>query len=715
MNNTILADIKEINNLNPEQQKAVESTDGALLVLAGAGTGKTKVLTSRIAYILNNGLAYPSQILAVTFTNRASKEMRQRIDEMTDNMSSGMWLGTFHSVCLRIIRRHYAILGLPSDFSIIDSDDQIRLLKQLIAENNIDDKRFPPKAIAAYINRCKDKALTPDRAEGNEVERKIYGIYQRRMMSLGAVDFGDLILHCITLLSKNPDILADYHRRFQYLLVDEYQDTNVAQYLWLRLLAQGNKNICCVGDDDQSIYGWRGAEVANILRFEKDFKNAEIIRLKENYRSTPEILATAEALIANNSGRLGKSLSSQFEKGNKVKLASMWDDRTEARYIGGQIESIQLSSKHKLSETAILVRAGFQTRAFEECFLSMSIPYRIIGGLRFYERKEIRDAIAYIRAVVNPDNDLALERIINLPKRGIGGATVKKLRDFARENNISILAAIPAMCSPNTSILKGKIADRLLSLSTDFARWKEMLATISHTDLVDMILEESGYLPMWKAEKTPEAQGRVENLKELISAIGEFNDMAEFLEHVSLVMENESNPNRDMVNVMTMHGSKGLEFETVFLTGWEEGLFPSQKSMDENGTEGLEEERRLAYVGITRAKRNLTISFASNRFIHGQVVSSIPSRFVDELPDEHLEVVNTTGVGPSYQKSKKEFGNNIPTKPPKNDGTMQVGSRIFHQKFGYGKITAIIGDKLKINFDKSSSKTIIKDFVTHKP
>ena len=637
----------DLSHLNAEQRAAVEATEGPLLVLAGAGTGKTRVLTTRIAHILNTGRAFPGQILAVTFTNKAAAEMSHRIDAIVGNgTSAGLWLGTFHSVALRILRRHTALIGLPSDFSILDPDDQERVLKQILLERDMDIKRTPPRMFAAIIASWKDKALTPAQAAEIGADRtalKIYQAYQERLLQLGAADFGDLLMHCVTLLSQHPDILADYQRRFRYILVDEYQDTNVAQYLWLKLLAAGSRNICCVGDDDQSIYGWRGAEIENILRFERDFVGAKVVRLEQNYRSTPDILAAASGLIAYNRGRLGKTLHTASRESTPVQVVAVWDERAEAAFIAAEIEALQLARKQRLDTIAILVRAGHQTRALEECFMAEAIPYRIIGGLRFYERLEIRDAIAYLRATFQPQNDLALLRIINVPKRGMGEAGIAKIRAFARERNIPLAAAIPLMAAAGE--LKGKAKDTLLGLMADFARWREMLTLHSHVEVTETILKESGYLTIWKSEKTPEAQGRLENLEELLAALAGFESLPEFLEHISLVMDGDDKPDEAKVSIMTMHGAKGLEFETVFLAGWEEGLFPSQRAMDEKGGAGLEEERRLAYVGITRARRQLFISFAANRFVYGKSVSCIPSRFIDEIPAENTERLNMSGIG----------------------------------------------------------------------
>lgn len=726
-----------LQGLNTEQREAVEQTEGPLLVLAGAGTGKTRVLTTRIAHILNSGFAWPSQILAVTFTNKAAREMSERIEQMIPERSHGLWLGTFHSIGAKILRRHAEAVGLKSDFTILDTDDQIRLLKQILNEFNIDEKRNPAKQIAGIISSWKDKSLTPEKITAKDIgefaggrSKDIYTEYQRRLRSLNACDFGDLLLHNITIFQKYPDILAEYQRRFRYILVDEYQDTNIGQYLWLRLLAQGTQNICCVGDDDQSIYGWRGAEVGNILRFEKDFEGAKVIRLECNYRSTSAILAAASGLIAKNSERLGKTLWTEEKGGDPIKLLALWDDREEAGYIADEIESLQQLKRHKLSDMAILVRAGFQTRAFEECFINRGIAYKVIGGLRFYERMEIRDAIAYFRIVSQPSDDLALERIINTPKRGIGAATLQAIREHAKAKNISGLEAIREMLDEGGFATKAKVA--LGQLSEQLLRWRKLFDTAPVAEAAETILTESGYIGMWQAERTPEAQGRVENLKELIHALEEFESFAAFLEHVSLVTDVDDLNNDQMVSIMTLHAAKGLEFDTVFLPGWEEGLFPHQKSLDEKGNNALEEERRLAYVGITRARKRAYISFAANRRVYNQYQSSIPSRFVDELPSDSVEAVRINngfnfGRGRSLEaRVSRAASDSIPSFSSKkkpvapgssgssaavSDAGFKQGQRIFHQKFGYGSIKGISGDKLQIRFEKAGEKTVIDRYV----
>ncbi|VVT26179.1 putative DNA helicase II homolog [Rhizobium sp. EC-SD404] len=647
--------------LNPEQRQAVVTTEGPLLVLAGAGTGKTRVLTTRIAHILATGLAFPSQILAVTFTNKAAREMKERVGMLVGGAVEGMpWLGTFHSIGVKLLRRHAELVGLRSDFTILDTDDVIRLIKQLIQAEGLDDKRWPARQFAQMIDGWKNKGLAPHeipegdaRAFANGKGRELYEAYQNRLKTLNACDFGDLLCHPIRMLRANPDVLADYHRKFKYLLVDEYQDTNTAQYMWLRLLAQrpqsketgqhgGSVNVCCVGDDDQSIYGWRGAEVDNILRFDKDFPGATIIRLERNYRSTEHILGAAGHLIAHNEGRLGKTLFTEQSdpEHEKVQVHAAWDSEEEARAVGETIEQLQRPDangrRHNLNDMAILVRASFQMREFEDRFVTMGLNYRVIGGPRFYERQEIRDAMAYFRAVCQPADDLAFERIVNVPKRGLGDATVRQLHDYARARDIPMIAAARDLVE--TEELKPKARKSLRDVVEGFTRWSAALENTPHTELAERILEESGYTEMWQNDKSAEAPGRLENLKELIRSMDFYESMRGFLEHVALVMDAEQKEEMDAVSIMTLHSAKGLEFETVFLPGWEEGLFPHQRSLDEGGRSGLEEERRLAYVGLTRAKKRVHLWFVSNRRIHGLWQSTIPSRFLDELPEAHVEV-----------------------------------------------------------------------------
>ena len=718
-----------LENLNPAQREAVEALDGPVLVLAGAGTGKTRVLTTRLAHLLNTGRAYPSQILAVTFTNKAAQEMRERVSHLMGGQPvEGWWLGTFHALAARMLRRHADLVGLSSNFTILDPDDQLRLLKQVLENENIDPKKWVPKVLIHYIDRWKDRGLVPSDIGLDEVGEiangrmhDIYRVYQERLKAINACDFGDLLLHMITIL-KNPEnkmVLDDYHRRFKYVLVDEYQDTNVAQYLWLRLLAQGSNNICCVGDDDQSIYGWRGAEVGNILKFEKDFPGAKIIRLEQNYRSTNNILKAAGAVIANNDGRLGKELWSEAGEGEKIDVRGLWDGAAEARWVGEEIEQLQ-HKQWSLNEVAVLVRTGFQTLAFEKRFGQLGLPYKVIGGQRFYERHEIRDALAYLRVIAQSADDLALERIINVPKRGLGDTTIATLYAHARNKSISLHDAILDLCQ--TDELKPKVKSTLMKLMDDFSRWRSLVRTVHHSELMAAVLDESGYMQMWKADKTPEAPGRIENLKELIFDMQDYKDLSEFLEYVSLVLENKNNIIGEFISIMTLHGAKGLEFDAVFLTGWEEGLFPSQRSMDENGIKGLEEERRLAYVGLTRARKKAYVSYAANRHMYGTVLSAIPSRFVDELPAERIEAKSESGL---YQAGRSQHWDSSGFKPTpavkkeiherkvmSEDGTVFArGDRVFHDKFGYGKIVNIDGHKLDIAFEKSGTKRVMDSFI----
>lgn len=728
--------------LNPEQLSAVEQIEGPLLVLAGAGTGKTTVLTSRIANILLNG-TFPSQILAVTFTNKAAREMSDRVARVTGGRSDGIWLGTFHAIAVRILRAHIEAVGLKPNFIIIDTSDQLRLLKQIIAEKNIDEKKWTAKKLAGIIGGWKDKGLIPEKVNaadaydfGGENPIELYKTYQARLRSLNAVDFGDLLLYNLLLFQNHKDILQNYQRRFKYILVDEYQDTNLCQYLWLRLLAQGTHNICCVGDDDQSIYGWRGAEVGNILKFERDFKGAKIVRLERNYRSTSNILNASSTLIANNKDRLGKTLWTKDNEGEPLKLVAVWDDREEARFVADEIESLQQINKHKLNDFAVLVRAGFQTRAFEERFISHSIPYKVIGGLRFYERAEIKDIIAYLRIITQSADDLAFERIINVPKRGVGDSTIKNLRDFGRENgNLSLLDSARAMLQDG--VLKGKIGAALDGFIQLVDKWKSLPEQMTVVEFVECIVKESGYIDMLKAEASLEADGRIENIKELFHALEEFESINDFMEHVSLVSDIDALNDGNMVSIMTMHAAKGLEFETVFLPGWEEGVFPSQRSVDESGNKGLEEERRLAYVGITRAKKRAYILYAANRRVYNQFQSSVPSRFISELPEENIEKINMGNglrfssndysnrgsslsqedyktLAAKYSFPKKDMADSksaVSSAKQSTSGKFKVGMRVFHVKFGYGKVLDISGNQLDVHFEKAGSKKVIESYV----
>ncbi|MGE4481036.1 ATP-dependent helicase [Acidocella sp.] len=714
-----------LDGLNTAQREAVESTEGPVLVLAGAGTGKTRVLTTRFAHILLSRRAFPNQILTVTFTNKAAREMRERVAKIMGGPQEGLWLGTFHSLCARMLRRWADRVGLTGGFSILDTDDQLRLLKQIMETARIDFKRWPPNALMAQIQRWKDKGFMPDQipaaetsdfANGRAVE--FYAAYQTRLRQLNAVDFGDLLLLMVHLLKTDPEVLAYYHRIFRYILVDEYQDTNLVQYYWLRLLAQGHKNICCVGDDDQSIYSWRGAEIENILKFERDFPGARIVRLEANYRSTQPILAAASHLISHNEGRLGKTLHPGRDdaRGEKVEVVSLWDSEEEARTVGNRIESLWRAG-HSLNEVAILVRAGFQTRAFEERLLTLGVPYRIIGGQRFYERAEIRDTIAYLRVLAWPGDDLAFERIVNTPKRGVGDGALRNLHENARAYGLALHDTAEKLVAEGA--LRGKLGASMRNLLEQFADWRNILAAQGPVVALDTLLEESGYLAMWKADKSPEAPGRLENLKELSRALADFETLPSFLEHVALVTEAEAQEDGAKVSMMTLHGAKGLEFDTVFLPGWEEGVFPNQRALDEGGNKSLEEERRLAYVGITRARQRAIILHAANRRIYANWQSSIPSRFIDELPEE---VIHRSGSAQPQTTRPAPAATHFPVQArrpdmwevrarPARPHKIPVGARVFHQKFGYGRVIAADDDRLDIEFETSGEKRVLDRFV----
>ena len=791
-----------LDGLNPAQREAVEALDGAVLMLAGAGTGKTRALTARIAHLVATGRARPGEIVAVTFTNRAAREMRERVTALLGPVAEGMtWMGTFHALSVRILRRHAELAGLRPNFTILDTDDQLRLIKQLLVARNMDEKRWPARLMLSLIDGWKNRALLPDRVPPDEAAAfgnlgaVIYAEYQERLRTLNAVDFGDLLLHCVTIFRNHADVLAQYQRRFRHILVDEYQDTNVAQYLWLRLLAQGHGNLCVVGDDDQSIYGWRGAEVGNILRFEKDFPGARVIRLEQNYRSTPHILAAASALIAANSERLGKTLWTDTESGELVRLIGHWDGEDEARWVGEEIEALARGTRGHdpvpLNDQAILVRAGHQMRAFEDRFLMIGLPYRVIGGPRFYERAEIRDAMAYLRLAASPGDDLAFERVVNLPRRGVGERAMQAIRARARDDGTSLFDAARGLVLSGMS--HGRAGAGLRRFLDDVTRWHAVAVAMpagageAETEpaamplaseagagpafraahpggedgvegvparLAEMILEESGYVAMWQADRSPDAPGRLDNLKELVKALDEFDTLQGFLEHVSLVMENAGDDAASKVSLMTLHAAKGLEFRAVFLPGWEDGLFPSQRSLDEQGLRGLEEERRLAHVGITRAREICTISFASNRRVHGQWQSQLPSRFIDELPAAHVDVLTPPGLAggghgagapaartvatgleecatradvynsPGWKRlrERRAGGASVVSAPASariaRDGPLRgagvdyaIGQRVFHQKFGYGRVEAVEGDKLDIAFEKAGSKKVVAGFL----
>ena len=749
-----------VRGLNAPQREAVLTTEGPVLVLAGAGTGKTAALTRRLAHIVFSRKAWPSEILAVTFTNKAAREMKERIAGIVGESFEGMpWLGTFHSIGAKMLRQHAELVGLQSNFTILDTDDQLRLLKQLIQAAEIDEKRWPPRMLAGLIDHWKNRGLNPQDLDANENERyangrgqEFYAAYQARLKALNACDFGDLLLHILNLLKTNREILKRYQERFKYILVDEYQDTNSSQYLWLRLLAQSHQNICCVGDDDQSIYSWRGAEVANILRFEKDFPEAKVVKLEQNYRSTPHILAAASGLINHNSGRLGKTLWTEETEGDKVQVIGVWDGPEEARRIGDEIEALQQLKQVSLNDVAILVRAQFQTREFEDRFISIGMPYKIVGGFRFYERAEIRDALAYLRVITQPSDDLAFERIVNTPKRGLGDKTIEKVHRLARAQGIPLAAAALSIC--DTDELPPRARNTLLELMRNFIRWRDMAADTDHAELARVVLDECGYTTMLQADRSTEAAGRLENLTELARAMEEYETLGEFLEHVSLVMDNDARDDEAKVTIMTMHGAKGLEYDHVFCVGWEEGVFPSQRSLDEGGNASLEEERRLAYVAITRAKQKCTIFHAANRRIYGQWNSSIPSRFIAELPDDHIEhessmsggeslwranwsensdpfahlaAANATRAGqrgPGWQRAAsssrgfdknprviKEARRSAVSLGNKGRDDVTVGMRVFHSKFGYGEVKVKEGNKLEIAFEKSGDKRVLDSFV----
>ncbi|MCD2325340.1 UvrD-helicase domain-containing protein [Sphingomonas sp. IC-56] len=759
------ADAPYIASLNDPQRDAVLTTEGPVLVLAGAGTGKTAALTARLAHLLYTRKAYPSEILSVTFTNKAAREMRERVGRLVGDAVEGMpWLGTFHAIGAKMLRRHAELVGLQSNFTILDTDDQLRLLKQLITAADLDEKRWPARSLAGLIDGWKNKGLVPADLDAGESElyangrgQAMYAAYQDRLKTLNACDFGDLLLHMLTILKTHREVLQQYQQRFRYIMVDEYQDTNSVQYLWLRLLAQERKNICCVGDDDQSIYSWRGAQVENILKFERDFPGAKVIRLEQNYRSTPHILGAASGVIANNSGRLGKTLWTEFDVGEKVKVLGIWDGPEEARRVGEEIESCQRAGK-SLDEIAILVRAQHQTREFEDRFIAIGMPYKIIGGFRFYERQEIRDALAYLRVVAQPADDLAFERIVNTPKRGLGDKALAKVHQFARSAGLALTTASARIL--DTDELTPQARRALGNLVGDIARWRSMGDQLTHPELARIILDESGYTAMWQADRTAEAAGRLENLNELVRAMEEYESLGAFLEHVSLVMDNEGDAEEPKVTIMTIHAAKGLEFDTAFLVGWEEGIFPSQRALDEGGLASLEEERRLAYVAITRARRKAIILHAANRRIYGQWTSSLPSRFVAELPPEHVEsetsmsggeslwranwseradpfadVGRGTGRGPGWQRAagvdtknpggtfqSRTFTREAPRvlesrasavsfgAKPRAD--LSLGQRVFHQKFGYGVIAEIEGNKLEIDFEAAGRKRVMDSFVS---
>jgi len=743
--------------LNPPQQDAVLTTEGPVLMLAGAGTGKTAALTARLAHLVATRRAWPSEILCVTFTNKAAREMRERVGQLIGDAVEGMpWLGTFHSICARMLRRHAELAGLQPNYTIIDTDDQLRLLKQLITAQDLDEKRWPARQLAGLIDRWKNRGLNPEDLDAVENEayangrgQQFYRLYQDRLKALNACDFGDLMLHVLNIFRRHREVLELYQQRFKYILVDEYQDTNAVQYLWLRLLAQARRNICVVGDDDQSIYSWRGAEVANILRFEKDFPGAKVIRLEQNYRSTPDILGAASGLIAANSERLGKTLWTERNGGDKVRVIGVWDAPEEARRVGEEIERLEHEGA-PLDQVAILVRAQYQTREFEDRFIQIGLNYKIIGGFRFYERAEIRDALAYLRVIAQPSDDLAFERIYNQPKRGLGAKALEAMHRYARATGLPLAAA--ALQLADTDELPKRASGTIAALMRDFLRWRETAEKVTPSELLRTVLEETGYEAMLRAERSAESAGRLDNLSELARAMEDYETLGDFLEHVSLVMDNDAAEDGEKVTIMTIHAAKGLEFDHVFLPGWEEGVFPSQRALDEGGLASLEEERRLAYVAITRARRRCTILHAANRRIYGQWTSSIPSRFIAELPGAHVEQETTlTGGaslwqanwserddpfahvardrptrshtrGPGWQRALStgydatpkrlaEPGRSAASYAAKPRGDIAVGDRVFHDKFGYGEVVGQEGNKLEIEFETSGRKRVIDSFV----
>jgi len=744
--------------LNAPQREAVLTTEGPVLMLAGAGTGKTAALTARLAHLVATRRAWPSEILCVTFTNKAAREMRERVAQHLGDAVEGMpWLGTFHSIGARMLRRHAELVGLQSNYTIIDTDDQLRLLKQLIQQNDLDEKRWPARQLAGLIDRWKNRGLNPEDLDAVENEayangrgQQFYRLYQERLKALNACDFGDLLLHMLNIFRRERDVLAHYQQRFKYILVDEYQDTNQVQYLWLRLLAQERKNICVVGDDDQSIYSWRGAEVANILKFEKDFPGAAVIKLEQNYRSTPHILGAASGLIDANSQRLGKTLWTEVNGGDKVRVIGVWDAPEEARRVGEEIERLEREGA-PLEQIAILVRAQYQTREFEDRFIQIGLNYRIVGGFRFYERAEIRDALAYLRVIAQPQDDLAFERIYNQPKRGLGAKTLEKMHQHARRTGLPLAAA--SLQLADSDELPARAANTIGGFLRQFLKWREQAEKVTPAELLRTVLEETGYNAMLEAEKTAEASGRLENLSELARAMEEYETLGDFLEHVSLVMDNDADQTSEKVTIMTIHAAKGLEFDNVFLPGWEEGVFPSQRALDEGGLASLEEERRLAYVAITRARRRCTILHAANRRIYGQWTSSIPSRFIGELPADHIEEETTlTGGaslwragmtehedpfahlarerpartqtrGPGWQralttgydatpKRLKETTRSAASFAAKPRTDIAIGQRVFHDKFGYGTVIDQEGNRLEIEFEQAGTKRVIDSFVT---
>ena len=721
-----------LNQLNPEQKSAVQTTEGPILVLSGAGTGKTKVLTSRLAYILSQRKANPWECLVVTFTNRAAREMRERVENLIGDSVNSVWLGTFHSICVKILRNHSELAGLNSNFTILGEDDQKRLIKQIMEAQNIDTKKYSPQSILDAISRWKDKGISADKITADFKENtttKIYKLYQSRLMELNCVDFGDIILHALKILMEHIDILEKYQNRFKYIMVDEYQDTNVSQYMLIRLLSQKYRNLCCVGDDDQSIYSWRGAEIENILRFNKDFSDAKIIRLERNYRSTANILSAASCLISHNTGRLGKTLKvaenspAQQVDNAKIKVVSTYNGEEEASYVVDEISDLYRQG-YNYSQMAILVRTAVQTREFEEKFISEAIPYQVIGGLKFYERAEIRDALAYFRVILQPHDDLALERIINKPARGIGAKSLEKFQTEARLRHCSLYMAIEQLLAEGA--ISGKTKNSISSLFDNFAEWQKMINAISPDEIAANVLEESGYLDMLRADQSVEAPGRIDNLKELINVMSDtekYPTLSAFMEHVSLVMDKDDITADNKVMLITLHSAKGLEFDVVFLPGWEEGLFPHQRSLDEGGSESLEEERRLAYVAITRAKQKLYISMAHNRRVYGQWQNNIPSRFINELPSSNLDICNkcsnfyTETTYSNQHNRNSNYGrgfrsNSYRSSSYQSNNANVIGTKVYHETFGYGKVVAADNNVFHVCFENGQIKKLMGSYLT---
>ena len=709
--------------LNPEQKQAVQTTEGPILVLSGAGTGKTKVLTTRLAYILANHKANPWECLVVTFTNRAAKEMRERVENLIGDAVNSVWLGTFHSICVKILRNHAELAGLSSNFTILSEDDQKRLIKQIMDADNIDTQKYPPQSVLDKISRWKDKGWTVDKIGTDfkdNITTELYKKYQARLLELNCVDFGDIILYALKILLDNQDICKKYQQRFKYIMVDEYQDTNVTQYLLIRLLSQVHRNLCCVGDDDQSIYSWRGAEIENILRFNKDFADAKIIRLERNYRSTANILTAASCLISHNHGRLGKTLKvaenspAGKTENAKIKVISTFNGEDEAKYVVEEISNL-CRRGFEYSQMAVLVRTAAQTREFEEKFMSETIPYQVIGGLKFYERAEIRDALAYLRVILQPHDDLALERIINKPARGIGAKSVEKFATEAIQRRCSLYDAIEQMLAEG--LISGKAKNAISELFANFASWRKMLLAETPDEIVSAVLEDSGYLEMLRMDKSVEAPGRIENLKELVNVISDadkYPTLADFMEHVSLVMDNDDVSIDNKVRLITLHSAKGLEFEVVFLPGWEEGIFPHQRSLDEGGSEALEEERRLAYVAITRAKQRLYILMAHNRRVYGQWQNNLPSRFINELPPANIEICNNSNY---YAENKYNYGSfnrggSYKQNPYRTANSKAVGIRVHHESFGDGTVVAADGNSFQVCFDNGTIKKLMGSYLT---